>query len=118
MILSRTIGIDLGTTNSAVAMLGPNERDLVLGRDGQGRTTLPSCVWADPRKGVTTVGHAAHARRGTRPGPVTSIKRSMGAQVSVTLGAADKPTSSACHMAAFTAAINSGGFWAISSAIC
>lgn len=33
MIITRPIGIDLGTTNSAVALLDPNEQDLVLCKD-------------------------------------------------------------------------------------
>ena len=56
MILTRPIGIDLGTTNSAVAMLDPNDRDLVLWRDAQGRAIVPSCVWRDPRSGEIVVG--------------------------------------------------------------
>ena len=86
MILTRPIGIDLGTTNSAVAMLDPNERDLILWRDAQGRPVVPSCVWRDPKTGETVVGFGAYARKGTRPEPVASIKRSMGTQITVLLG--------------------------------
>ncbi len=86
MIITRPIGIDLGTTNSAVAMLEPNERDLILCRDRQGRTTMPSCVWRHPRTGEVIVGHPAYARRGSVPEPVCSIKRSMGTQMTVALG--------------------------------
>ena len=86
MILIRAIGIDLGTTNSAVAMLDPNERDLVLCKDTLGRSTTPSCVWCDPRTGEVTIGHRAHARRGAMPEPISSIKRSMGTQMTVDFG--------------------------------
>jgi molecular chaperone DnaK len=86
MILSRPIGIDLGTTNSAVAMLETNDRDLILCRDDQGRATTPSCVWSDPRTGEVVVGHLAYARRGTQPEPVRSIKRAMGTRITVALG--------------------------------
>ena len=86
MILTRPIGIDLGTTNSAVAMLDPNERDLVLYKDAQGRPTTPSCIWLDPKSGEIVVGHRAYARKGTRPEPVSSIKRSMGTQLTAQLG--------------------------------
>lgn len=86
MILTKPIGIDLGTTNSAVAMLDLNERDLLLCRDPEGRSITPSCVWSDPRTGNVVVGHRAYARRGMRPEPISSIKRSMGTQMTVTLG--------------------------------
>ncbi len=86
MIVTRTIGIDLGTTNSAVAMLELNEQDLLLCRDSQSRSTIPSCVWQNPRTGEIVVGHRAYARKGSIPEPVTSIKRSMGTQITVTLG--------------------------------
>lgn len=86
MIITRTIGIDLGTTNSAVALLDPNERDLVLWKDEQGRPILPSCVWCDPRTGDIVVGYRAYARKGTKPEPISSIKRSMGTQMMVDLG--------------------------------
>jgi molecular chaperone DnaK len=86
MILTRPIGIDLGTTNSAVALLDPNERDLFLWRDTQGRAIVPSCVWRDPKTREIVVGFPAYARRGTRPEPIVSIKRAMGTQMTVTLG--------------------------------
>lgn len=90
MIITRPIGIDLGTTNSAVALLDPNEQDLVLCKDPQGRSTTPSCVWCDPRKGDVVVGHLAYARKGARPEPISSIKRSMGTQMTVSLGGAER----------------------------
>ncbi len=86
MIITKTIGIDLGTTNSAVAMLEMNEQDLVLWKDKQGRSTTPSCVWCDPGTKDIVVGHRAYARKGTSPEPVSSVKRSMGAQMTVPLG--------------------------------
>jgi molecular chaperone DnaK len=86
VIITRAIGIDLGTTNSEAALLDPNERDLILWKDGQGRPVLPSCVWWDIRKGDIIVGYRAYARKGTKPGPISSIKRSMGTQMTVDLG--------------------------------
>ncbi|RMG22387.1 MAG: Hsp70 family protein [Methanobacteriota archaeon] len=86
MIITRPIGIDLGTTNSAAAMLELNEKDILIGRDAQGRTTMPSCVWAEPKTGKIIVGHHAYIRRGSPNPPITSIKRSMGTQLTVTLG--------------------------------
>ncbi|MCD6486967.1 MAG: Hsp70 family protein [Syntrophobacterales bacterium] len=86
MIITRAIGIDLGTTNSAVSMLELNERDLLLCKDAQSRTTIPSCVWQNHRTGEIVVGHRAYVRKGTIPEPISSIKRSMGTQMSVSLG--------------------------------
>lgn len=86
MILNRPIGIDLGTTNSAVALLMPNERDLFICPDSQGRLTVPSCVWLDPKTKSPVIGHRAYARRGSYPPPITSIKRSMGTQMTVPYG--------------------------------
>jgi molecular chaperone DnaK len=85
MWITRPIGIDLGTTTSGVAMLDLNEGEIILWKD-QGRSVMPSCVWCDPRSGEIIVGHRAYSRRGARPEPVTSIKRSMGTQMKVTLG--------------------------------
>src|SRR4051812_6703297 len=86
MIVNRTIGIDLGTINSAVAILDLNERDLVLCKDTQGRPITPSCVWRNPHTGEVVVGHHAYRHKGTRPEPITSIKRSMGTHMAVALG--------------------------------
>lgn len=86
MIVTRPIGIDLGTTNSAVAMLDPNERELILCRDLQGRTTIPSCIWCNPRTGEVLIGHPAYAHKGAKPEPICSIKRCMGTLITVALG--------------------------------
>ena len=98
MILSRAVGIDLGTTNSSVAMLDPNERDLILYKDAHGRSTIPSCVWHNPRSGEVIVGHHAYVRKGTHPEPVSSIKRSMGTQIMLPFG---KGESSSSDISAF-----------------
>jgi len=86
VIITRTIGIDLGTTNSAVALLDVNEQDLVMWKDKQGRSTFPSCVWCNPRNGDIITGYSAYIRKGTKPAPISSIKRSMGTQMTVDLG--------------------------------
>jgi molecular chaperone DnaK len=85
-IVSKAIGIDLGTTNSAVAMMDPTDTKLILHRDERTKSeTTPSCVWKDPRSGEIVVGRMAFRRIGTRPTPVRSIKRLMGQQTRVTL---------------------------------
>jgi molecular chaperone DnaK len=78
-IVSKAVGIDLGTTNSAVAVMDPTDTDIVLHRDERSRAqTTPSCVWKDPRSGELVVGSKAFRRIGTNPEPVRSIKRQMG----------------------------------------
>ena len=42
--IHKTVGIDLGTTNSVIALLDDAHSTLVTGRDDQGRTTFPSLV--------------------------------------------------------------------------
>jgi molecular chaperone DnaK len=67
-------GIDLGTTNSAIAVVGNGNKPEVLKIDG--KMTMPSCVlWDGERKFV--VGSKAYSRRG-RSNVVYSVKRLMG----------------------------------------
>jgi molecular chaperone DnaK len=84
-VLSKAVGIDLGTTNSVVALMNPEDKDIILHRDKNGRATTPSCVWCDPQTGKMVVGHLAYSRRGSHPAPVCSIKRLMGQQAKVKL---------------------------------
>ncbi len=83
--IDRAIGIDLGTTNSEVAMLEPSERELFVYQDRFKRRTVPSVVAWDPDKGFL-VGRAARARRGKKPPPIESIKRKMGQTEAVACG--------------------------------
>lgn len=86
-IMSKGVGIDLGTTNSVVAVLNPTDTDIVLHRDPTSKSpTTPSCVWQDPRNGEMVVGRKAIARAGLNPPPVRSIKRLMGKKETVRLG--------------------------------
>jgi molecular chaperone DnaK len=86
MFVDRPVGIDLGTTNSEIALLDPSERDLLIYADRFGRRTVPSAVAWDPKASAIVVGHAARARRGRDPGPVESIKRKMGQTTTVSVG--------------------------------
>ncbi len=86
MFVDRPVGIDLGTTNSEIAMLDPSERDLHIFTDRFGRRTVPSAVAWDPKAEVFVVGHAARQRRGKTPPPIESIKRRMGQTVTVEVG--------------------------------
>lgn len=79
LIVSKGVGIDLGTTNSAVAVLNQTDSDVVIHRDATTKSlTTPSCVWKDPRTGEIVVGRKAFRRVGTTPEPIKSIKRLMG----------------------------------------
>jgi molecular chaperone DnaK len=86
MFVDRPVGIDLGTTNSEIALLDPSERDLIVYADRFGRRTIPSAVAWDPKKNELVVGRAARNRRGMEPGPIESIKRKMGRDAKVSIG--------------------------------
>ena len=62
-IVDRAVGIDLGTTNSEIALLDPSERELVVHADRFGRRTVPSAVAWDASAGqfVTTRPRASPA---------------------------------------------------------
>jgi len=91
MLISKGIGIDLGTTNSAVAMMDIADSELILYTDKMGRSVVPSCVWFDSKKQEAVIGHSAFARRGSHPEPITSIKRRMGTQTTVEFGGRQVP---------------------------
>ncbi len=84
--VDRAVGIDLGTTNSEVALLDPSERDIVIHADRFGRRTVPSAVAWDAAGDRFVVGRAARQRRGSASPPVESIKRKMGQSVKVAVG--------------------------------
>ena len=74
--MSKIIGIDLGTTNSCVAVFEGNERVIIPNAQG-GRTT-PSVV-AFSKNGERLVGEAAKRQAVTNPDrTISSIKRDMG----------------------------------------
>jgi molecular chaperone DnaK len=84
--IDRPVGIDLGTTNSEVAMLDPSERELLVYHDRFERRTIPSAVAWHPKKEAFVVGRAARKRRGKSPAPIESIKRKMGQDTTVECG--------------------------------
>src|SRR6201984_1768829 len=74
--MAKTIGIDLGTTNSCMAVLEGGEPSVIPNAEG-GRTT-PSVV-AFTKDGQRLVGAPARRARGTNPtNTIFSIKRFMG----------------------------------------
>ena len=80
--MSKIIGIDLGTTNSCVAVLEGGTSTVIPNPEG-GRTT-PSVV-AINKKGERIVGDAAKRQAITNPNTVSSIKRLMGTDKKVEL---------------------------------
>lgn len=81
--MGKVIGIDLGTTNSCVAVMEGGEATVIPNKEGA-RTT-PSVV-AYSKKGERIVGEHAKRQAITNPDQtVTSIKREMGTDYSVTL---------------------------------
>ncbi len=72
--MSKTIGIDLGTTNSCVSVYEGGEAKVIVNADGD-RTT-PSVVAF--KKGETLVGKTAKHQSVTNPDTISSIKRLMG----------------------------------------
>jgi len=74
--MAKTIGIDLGTTNSVVAVL-EGDKPIIIENEEGGRTT-PSVV-AFTKKGERLVGQVAKRQRITNPeNTIYSIKRFMG----------------------------------------
>jgi molecular chaperone DnaK len=77
-IMGKIIGIDLGTTNSCVAVMEGNEPVVIA--NSEGRRTTPSIVgFLDNGKGERKVGDPAKRQAITNPkNTVSSIKRFMG----------------------------------------
>ena len=72
--MSKIIGIDLGTTNSAVAVLEGNEAKIIA--NPEGNRTTPSVVAF--KTGEIQVGEVAKRQAVTNPNTISSIKRHMG----------------------------------------
>ncbi|HEO65819.1 MAG TPA: molecular chaperone DnaK, partial [Spirochaetes bacterium] len=74
--MSKIIGIDLGTTNSCVAIMEGGESQVINNSEGA-RTTASIVAFA--QKGERLVGQAAKNQAVTNPGnTIRSIKRFMG----------------------------------------
>ena len=72
--MSKIIGIDLGTTNSCVAVLEGGEAKVIANPEGE-RTTPSVVAFKD---GKTIVGGAAKRQMVINPDTIRSIKRLMG----------------------------------------
>ncbi|MFP3853145.1 MAG: molecular chaperone DnaK [Anaerolineales bacterium] len=79
--MSRIIGIDLGTTNSVVAIMEGGEPSVIPSAEG-GRL-VPSVVAVNPKNGERMVGQVAHRQAIVNPeNTIFSIKRFMGRKFS------------------------------------
>ena len=75
--MGKSIGIDLGTTNSCVAVLEGGDPTVITNSEGE-RTT-PSVIAFDKKSGERLVGQLARRQAVTNPdGTIYSIKRFMG----------------------------------------
>ncbi|MTD30009.1 molecular chaperone DnaK [Planomicrobium sp. YIM 101495] len=77
--MSKIIGIDLGTTNSAVAVLEGGEPKIIP--NPEGNRTTPSVVAF--KNGERQVGEVAKRQSITNPNTIQSVKRIMGTQETV-----------------------------------
>lgn len=84
--MSKIIGIDLGTTNSCVAVREGDETKVIANKEGN-RTT-PSVV-AFGKNGEIIVGQKAKNQMITNPATVYSIKRKMGTNEKVNINGKD-----------------------------
>ncbi len=85
--MSKVIGIDLGTTNSAVAVMEGGESVIVP--NSEGNRTTPSVV-AFTKDGERLVGETAKRQAITNPDrTITSIKREMGTEYKVNIDGKD-----------------------------
>ena len=85
----KTIGIDLGTTNSVIALFDGATSTLRTGRDEQGRQTFPSLVGWNSATGKLVAGRDALALVQSPDSatlPLASVKRFMGLDRSFPLG--------------------------------
>ena len=85
--MAKVIGIDLGTTNSCVAVLEGGEPTVIA--NAEGNRTTPSVV-GSAKNGERLVGETAKRQAITNPDrTISSIKRHMGADYKVTIDGKD-----------------------------
>ncbi|HOO26689.1 MAG TPA: Hsp70 family protein, partial [Clostridiales bacterium] len=81
--MAKVIGIDLGTTNSCVAVIEGGEPTIIA--NAEGNRTTPSVV-AFSKTGERMVGTVAKRQAITNPDrTIPSIKRQMGSDYKVTI---------------------------------
>ena len=75
--MAKVIGIDLGTTNSVVAVMEAGEPSVL--ENAEGNRITPSVVAVNPKSGERMVGQVAKRQAVTNPdNTIFSIKRFMG----------------------------------------
>ncbi|HLQ98125.1 MAG TPA: Hsp70 family protein, partial [Candidatus Dormibacteraeota bacterium] len=79
--MSKIIGIDLGTTNSVVAVYEGDEPKVIA--NPEGNRTSPSVVAF--KNGERQVGEVAKRQAITNPNTIMSVKRHMGTDYKVTV---------------------------------
>ena len=84
--MSKIIGIDLGTTNSCVAVMEGGEAKVIV--NAEGMRTTPSVV--SFKNGDIAVGESARRQAATNLDTVFSIKRHMGTDYKVHIKSTDK----------------------------
>ena len=85
--MGKIIGIDLGTTNSAAAVMEGGQATIIP--NAEGNRTTPSVV-AFTKSGERLVGETAKRQAITNPDrTITSIKREMGSDHKVTIEGKD-----------------------------
>src|SRR6266540_3472739 len=79
--MAKVLGIDLGTTNSVVAVMEAGEPTVL--ENAEGNRLTPSVVAVNPRTGERLVGQVARRQAITNPeNTVFSVKRFMGRKFS------------------------------------
>ena len=79
--MSKIIGIDLGTTNSVVAVMEGGEPTVIPSSEGS--RLIPSVVAVNPKNGERTVGQVARRQAVMNPeNTIFSVKRFMGRKFS------------------------------------
>jgi molecular chaperone DnaK len=82
--IRKPVGIDLGTTNSVIALLDPTDSFIITGQDEAQHRTFPSVVGYRGERSL--VSHAAASLRGGPEATLSSIKRHMGLNRSFQVG--------------------------------
>ena len=95
--MSKILGIDLGTTNSAMAVMEGSEPEILVNAEGD-RTT-PS-VEGFRKDGERVVGKAAKNQAVTNPeNTVSSVKRFIGRSYDEIAGSSARPSATSCRRA-------------------
>ena len=106
--MSKVIGIDLGTTNSCVAVMEGGESVVIA--NAEGNRTTPSVV-AFSKTGERMVGQVAKRQAITNPErTVSSIKREMGSDYKVTVDGKSYTPQEISAMRKFSEALGEGNY--------